>query len=130
MSFVHLHVHSEYSLLEAACRVKALAKKAAEYQMPAVALTDYGNMFGAIEFYFACQDKGVKPIIGLEAYIAPGSRFDKKQDPNVRFSEVALGPKRLVLLAQNLQGYKIYVSFHRWGIKRVFTGNHELIMKF
>jgi len=106
MSFVHLHVHSEYSLLEAACRVKALAKKAAEYQMPAVALTDYGNMFGAIEFYFACQDKGVKPIIGLEAYIAPGSRFDKKQDPNVRFSEVALGPKRLVLLAQNLQGYQ------------------------
>jgi len=106
MSFAHLHVHSEYSLLEAACRVKALAKKAAEYQMPAVALTDYGNMFGAIEFYFACQDKGVKPIIGLEAYIAPGSRFDKKQDPNARFSEVALGPKRLVLLAQNLQGYQ------------------------
>jgi len=106
MSFAHLHVHSEYSLLEAACRVKAIAKKAAEYQMPAVALTDYGNMFGAIEFYFACQDKGVKPIIGLEAYIAPGSRFDKKQDPNARFSEVALGPKRLVLLAQNLQGYQ------------------------
>jgi len=106
MSFAHLHVHSEYSLLEAACRVKAIAKKAAEYQMPAVALTDYGNMFGAIEFYFACMDKGVKPIIGLDAYIAPGSRHEKKQDPNAKYSEVALGPRRLVLLAQNLNGYQ------------------------
>jgi DNA polymerase-3 subunit alpha len=106
MSFSHLHVHSEYSLLEASCRVKAIAKKAAEYQQPAVALTDYGNMFGAIEFYFACLDKGVKPLIGLEAYIAPRSRMEKKQDPNVRFSEVSLGPQRLVFLAQNLEGYQ------------------------
>ncbi|MCK6598339.1 MAG: PHP domain-containing protein, partial [Bdellovibrionaceae bacterium] len=67
--FVHLHVHSEYSLLEAACRVKGIAKKAAGYGMPAVALTDNGNMFGAIEFYFACKDNNVKPIIGLDAYI-------------------------------------------------------------
>jgi DNA polymerase III alpha subunit len=78
MSFVHLHTHSEYSLLEAACRLKGLAKKAAEDQMPAVALTDNGNMFGAIEFYFACLDKGVKPILGLDAYMAPGSRLEKK----------------------------------------------------
>lgn len=106
MSFVHLHTHSEYSLLEAACRIKAIAKKAAEYHMPAAALTDNGNMFGAIEFYFACQDKGVKPIIGLDAYMAPGSRLEKKQDPNQKFSEVALGPKRLVLLAQNIKGYQ------------------------
>ena len=67
MSFVHLHTHSEYSLLEAACRIKAIAKKAAEDQMPAAALTDNGNMFGAIEFYFAALDKGVKPIIGFDA---------------------------------------------------------------
>lgn len=106
MSFSHLHVHSEYSLLEASCRVKAIAKKAADYQQPAVALTDYGNMFGAIEFYFACQDKGVKPLIGLEAYIAPNSRHDKKQDPNQKYSEIALGPQRLVFLAQNLEGYQ------------------------
>lgn len=106
MSFSHLHVHSEYSLLEASCRVKAIAKKAADYQQPAVALTDYGNMFGAIEFYFACQDKGVKPLIGLEAYVAPGSRLDKKQDPNQKYSEITLGPQRLVLLAQNLEGYQ------------------------
>jgi DNA polymerase-3 subunit alpha len=106
MSFVHLHTHSEYSLLEAACRIKAIAKKAAEYKMPAVALTDNGNMFGAIEFYFACKDKDVKPILGLDAYVAQGSRFDKKQDPNQRYSEVSLGPRRLVLLAQNIEGYK------------------------
>ncbi len=106
MSFAHLHVHSEYSLLEAACRVKAIAKKAAEYGMPAVALTDYGNMFGAIEFYFACVEKNVKPIIGLEVYVAPQSRHDKKQDSSQKYSEIALGPRRLVLLAQNLDGYK------------------------
>lgn len=106
MSFSHLHVHSEYSLLEATCRVKGLAKKAAEYQMPAVALTDYGNMFGAIEFYFACKDKNVKPILGLEAYIAPGSRLEKKQDANQRYSDIVLGPRRLVFLAQNNEGYQ------------------------
>ncbi|MES2801399.1 MAG: DNA polymerase III subunit alpha [Bdellovibrionota bacterium] len=106
MSFSHLHVHSEYSLLEASCRLKAIAKKAADYQQPAVALTDYGNMFGAIEFYFACQDKGVKPLIGLEAYIAPNSRLEKKQDPNQKYSEITLGPQRLVFLAQNLEGYQ------------------------
>ncbi len=105
-SFVHLHTHSEYSLLEASSRLKALAKKAAEYKQPALALTDNGNMFGAIEFYFACRDKDVKPILGLDAYIAPGSRHDKKQDNNARFSDAALGPKRLVLLAENFQGYQ------------------------
>jgi DNA polymerase-3 subunit alpha len=77
MSFVHLHVHSEYSLLEAACRIKPLAKKAKEMGMPALALTDNGNMFAAIEFYFACKDAGVKPLLGLEVYLAPGSRFEK-----------------------------------------------------
>ena len=106
MSFVHLHVHSEYSLLEAACRLKGIAKKAAEYKMPAVALTDNGNMFGAIEFYFACLEQGVKPIIGLDAYIAPHSRLEKKQDPNQRYAEIALGPRRLVFLAQNFEGYQ------------------------
>jgi DNA polymerase-3 subunit alpha len=120
MSFVHLHTHSEYSLLEAACRLKALAKKAGEYQMPALALTDNGNMFGAIEFYFACLDKGVKPIIGLDAYLAPGSRHEKKQDPNARFSEVALGPRRLVLLAENLKGYQNLCSLSSAGYQEGF----------
>lgn len=120
MSFVHLHTHSEYSLLEASCRLKALAAKASEYKMPALALTDNGNMFGAIEFYFACQEKGVKPIIGLDAYLAPGSRFEKKQDPNARFSEVALGPKRLVLLAENFQGYQNLCSLSSAGYQEGF----------
>ncbi len=102
MSFVHLHVHSEYSLLEAACRVKAIAKKAAALQMPAVALTDNGNMFGAVEFYFACKDQNVKPLLGLDAYVAPGSRLDKKQDRD----QVQAGPRRLVFLAQNTDGYR------------------------
>ncbi|MBC7420710.1 MAG: DNA polymerase III subunit alpha [Bdellovibrio sp.] len=120
MSFVHLHNHSEYSLLEAAARIKGIAKKAAEYEMPAVALTDNGNMFGAIEFYFAALDKGVKPIIGMDAYMAPGSRLDKKQDPNQRFSENALGPRRLVLLAQNYHGYQNLCRLSTTGFKDGF----------
>ncbi len=102
MSFVHLHVHSEYSLLEAACRVKSIAKKAAEYGMPAVALTDNGNMFAAAEFYFACKDNNVKPLVGLDAYMAPGSRLEKKQDRD----QIAQFPRRLVFLAQNIEGYR------------------------
>lgn len=102
MSFVHLHTHSEYSLLEASCRIKAIAKKAAEYQMPAAALTDNGNLFGAIEFYFACLDKGVKPLIGMDAYLAPGSRLIKSVDRN----EVQKPLSRLVFLAQSKKGYQ------------------------
>lgn len=132
--FVHLHTHSEYSLLEAACRVKGIAQKAAEYQMPAVALTDNGNMFGAIEFYFACQAKGVKPIIGIDTYIAPGSRLDKKQDPNIRFSEASLGPRRLVLLAMNLKGYQNLCSISSIGYREGFyykpRVDYEVLEKF
>lgn len=102
MSFVHLHVHSEYSLLEAACRLKSLVKKAAEDGMPAIALTDNGNMFGAIEFYFAAESAGVKPILGIDVYLAPGSRLEKKADRDA----VPQFPKRLVLLAMNLDGYR------------------------
>jgi len=120
LSFVHLHTHSEYSLLEAACRVKGIAKKAAEYNMPAAALTDNGNMFGAIEFYFACKDKNVKPIIGFDAYIAPGSRHEKKQDPNTKYSELALGPRRLVLLAQSFKGYQNLCRLSSIGYKEGF----------
>lgn len=129
MSFVHLHTHSEYSLLEAACRLKALAKKASEDQMQAVALTDNGNMFGAIEFYFACLDKGVKPIIGLDAYMAPGSRLEKKQDPNQKFSEVSLGPRRLVLLAQNYKGYQNLCSLSSIGYKEGFYWKPRIDME-
>lgn len=102
MSFVHLHAHSEYSLLEASSRVKDLAKKAAEYSMPGIALTDNGNMFGAIEFYFACLDKGIKPILGMDAYLAPFGRHQKAQSRDA----VSRPNTRLVLLAQNFHGYQ------------------------
>src|SRR5437016_1779823 len=76
-SFVHLHLHTEYSLLDGAIRMKELMKKAAEFKMPAVAITDHGNLFGAIEFYQEATRAGIKPIIGCEAYIAPGSHKDR-----------------------------------------------------
>jgi DNA polymerase-3 subunit alpha len=76
-SFVHLHLHTEYSLLDGAIRMKELMKKAAEFKMPAVAMTDHGNLYGAIEFYQEAQCVGIKPIIGCEAYIAPHSHKDR-----------------------------------------------------
>ncbi len=115
MSFVHLQVHSEYSLLEAACRVKLLVKRAQQLGMPAVALTDLGNMFGAIEFYFAAVDAGIKPIIGLEVYVQPESRFEKKNE-----REASLGPTRLVLLATSLQGYKNLCKISSIGFQEGF----------
>ena len=79
--FCHLHVHSEYSLLDGANRVKDLAKRAADMDMSAIALTDHGVMYGAIDHYEACLAQGVKPIIGVEAYVAPRKHTDK--DPNL-----------------------------------------------
>lgn len=70
--FVHLHCHTEYSLLDGAIRAKDIVKKAYDYGMPAVAMTDHGNLFGTVEFYQAAEKKGVKPIIGCEAYIKIG----------------------------------------------------------
>ncbi|MDO8183884.1 MAG: DNA polymerase III subunit alpha [bacterium] len=99
MSFVHLHTHSHYSLLDGLSKVDELVKKAKEYGMPALALTDHGAMYGAIDFYQTCKKHGIKPIIGVEAYIATRSRFDK---------EPGVDAKRfhLTLLAKNLAGYK------------------------
>ncbi len=97
--FVHLHVHSEYSLLDGACRIKDLAKTASEMGMTSLALTDHGVMYGAISFYQECQNVGIKPIIGCEVYIAPRSRFQKEVRKD---SELY----HLVLLAKNEKGYK------------------------
>jgi DNA polymerase-3 subunit alpha len=96
--FVHLHVHSEYSLLDGLSSCKGLAKRAVELDMPALALTDHGVMYGAVQFYKSCKAAGIKPIIGMEAYVAPRSRHDR--DPNQDRS-----PYHLVLLAQNNTGY-------------------------
>ena len=72
--FVHLHGHSEYSLLDGGCHVSKMATKAADFGMPALALTDHGNLFGAIEHFKSCKDVGITPIIGCEVYVAVGSR--------------------------------------------------------
>src|SRR5436853_7740648 len=80
-SFVHLHLHTEYSFLDGAVRMKELMKKAKEFGMPAVAITDHGNLHGAIEFYQAATNAGIKPIIGCEAYMAPGAMKDRPANP-------------------------------------------------
>lgn len=116
MSFVHLHVHSMYSLLEASCPPKKLAAKAKEMGMPAVAITDNGNLFGCIELYHACQREGVKPIIGLDAYIAPKSRLVKGED-----REAAKMPnRRIVLLAKNYEGYQNLCKISSTGFQEGF----------
>ena len=96
--FVHLHNHSEYSLLDGLSRLEHMAARAAELGMPAIALTDHGNVHGAIDFYRACKSHGIKPIIGVEGYVAPGSRFER--DSNERF------PHHLTVLAQTQTGYR------------------------
>src|SRR5882757_2393579 len=102
-SFVHLHLHTEYSLLDGSIRMKELMKKAAEFKMPAVAITDHGNLFGAIEFYQEAQRAGVKPIIGCEVYVAPGSYKDRP--PSRRESAY-----HFTLLAENEIGYRNLVK--------------------
>ncbi|MEP6776883.1 MAG: DNA polymerase III subunit alpha [Chthoniobacterales bacterium] len=102
--FVHLHLHTEYSLLDGAVRMKALMKKAAELEMPAVAITDHGNLYGAIEFYQEATTAGIKPIIGCEAYMAPGSITDRpnnQRDAAYHFTLLAkdeIGYRNLVKL--------------------------------
>jgi DNA polymerase-3 subunit alpha len=102
-SFVHLHLHTEYSLLDGSIRMKELMKKASEFKMPAVAMTDHGNLFGAIEFYQEAQHAGVKPIIGCEVYVARGSHKDRpgsRRDSAYHFT----------LLAENETGYRNLVK--------------------
>lgn len=99
MDFTHLHVHTEYSLLDGSAKIKELVAKAKELGMKSLAITDHGVMYGAIDFYKACKAENIKPIIGCEVYVAPGSRFDR---------EITKGEDRyyhLVLLAKNNTGY-------------------------
>ena len=74
-NFVHLHVHTEYSMLDGAAKISELVEEVARQEMPAVAMTDHGNVFGAFEFHKLAKKAGIKPIIGIEAYVAPESRF-------------------------------------------------------
>ena len=98
--YVPLHVHTEYSLLDGAIKINELIKTASAYRMPAVAITDHGNIFGAIEFYRAAKKAGLKPIIGCEVYVAPDGRFNRKSSPS---GENAF---HLILLARNMDGYR------------------------
>ncbi len=99
MSFIHLHNHTHYSLLDGLIKIPDLVKKAKEFGMSALAITDHGNMYGAIEFYMECEKQGLKPIIGVEAYVAHRRRFDKE-------ARVDAHRYHLTLLAKNETGYK------------------------
>src|SRR5687768_18392713 len=96
--FVHLHLHSEYSLLDGACRIEELLDKAVELRMPAMAITEHGNMFSAVAFHDAARKRGIKPILGCEVYVAPGDRRTKSGTPG----ETA---NHLVLLAETNEGF-------------------------
>ena len=98
MAFTHLHLHTEYSLLDGACRLSRLAKAAKEKGMTALAITDHGVMYGAVDFYKECKKQGIKPIIGCEVYVAPQSRFDKTSSYGKYY--------HMVLLCKNHTGYQ------------------------
>jgi DNA polymerase-3 subunit alpha len=134
LSFVHLHTHSEYSLLDGANRIDDLVRKAKEHEMPGLALTDHGCMFGAWSFYQAARKEGVKPIIGMEAYVAPGDRRDRS-----RSGEGDRAYYHLVLLARDRVGYQNLIKlssigytegfYHRPRVDReVLAKHHEGII--
>ena len=125
--FVHLHVHSEFSLLDGANRIKDLPVRAKELGMNAMAITDHGAMFGAIDFYKACKANDIKPIIGCEVYVAPRNRKDKDPNLDARYSH-------LILLAKDNQGYKNLATLVSLGYTEGFYYkpriDHEIIEKY
>lgn len=127
MSFVHLHLHSEYSLLDGACRIKDLVRSVKEKGQSAAAVTDHGNMFGAIDFYTEAKDAGIKPIIGCEVYVAARSRFDKDNN----FDSKSF---HMILLCQNMTGYRNLIKMVSlaWteGFYRKPRIDHELLEKY
>ena len=127
--FVHLHGHSEYSLLDGGCHVKAMAPAAAEQGMSALAVTDHGNLFGAISHYRSCRDAGVKPILGCETYVSIGSRHERKGARGLTH-----GSNHLVLLAKNHTGWKNLIKLVSKGYTEGFYYNpridKELLRKY
>src|SRR5579875_2360187 len=105
MSFVHLHVHTQYSLLDGANKLAPLLDHARQSGMPAMAITDHGSMFGAVEFYKKASERGIKPIIGCEAYLAPGKRTDRIAVPKSDDIEGG-GNYHLILLVRDREGYR------------------------
>ena len=108
-TFVHTHVHSDYSLIDGAAKVKDLVAAAVRCEQPALALTDHGNMCGAIDFYKTCRKEGINPLVGIEAYLAPQSRFDRQKNP--------VAAHHLILMAQNETGYRNLIKLS----SRAFT---------
>ena len=125
MGFVHLHLHTQYSLLDGANKVSNLMPQVAKFGMPAVAMTDHGNMFGAVDFYRTAQQNNVKPIIGCEIYVAPQSRFDKNNKSGADNHEHG-GNYHLTLLAMNADGYqnlcRLVTAGYTEGFYRKATG--------
>ncbi|MCL2235762.1 MAG: DNA polymerase III subunit alpha [Defluviitaleaceae bacterium] len=111
--FTHLHVHTEYSLLDGSAKIKELTKRAAEMGMEAIAITDHGNMFGVIDFYKAAKNAGIKPILGCEVYVASGSRHTKDARPDNFYYH-------LVLLAENNIGYQNLIKLVTYGFTEGF----------
>lgn len=127
MDFVHLHVHSEYSLLDGACRIKRLVSRVKELGQSSVAITDHGVMYGCINFYNECIKNGIKPIIGCEVYVAPRGRFKKETRED-------LSPYHLVLLCKNNKGYsnlvKLVSAAHTEGFYNRPRCDIELLEKY
>jgi DNA polymerase-3 subunit alpha len=119
--FVHLHLHSEFSLLDGACRFDTLPKRVAELGMKAVACTDHGNLFGVINFYDACMANGIKPIIGAELYITPRSRHEKRSESGRRPSA-----NHVLILAENAEGYKNLCKLSSIGFLEGFYGKPRI----
>lgn len=127
IKFTHLHVHTEYSLLDGSAKIGELVKRAKELGMDSLAITDHGAMFGAIDFYKACKDNDVKPIIGCEVYVAPNSRFEKNSRESVSYYH-------LVLLAENMEGYNNLIKLVSYGYTEGFyykpRVDEELLRKY
>ena len=121
--FVHLHLHSEYSLLDGACRISEIPARAAECGQSAVAITDHGVMFGAVSFYLECKKAGIKPIIGCEVYVAPNSRFEKSS------AESEKNYNHLVLLCKNEVGYKNLIYLVSMGYTEGFFSKPRIDME-
>ena len=119
MSFVHLHVHTEYSLLDGACRIEPLIARARELGQSALAITDHGVMYGAVAFYKACCAAGIKPVIGCEVYVAPRTRFDREHGIDSEYTH-------LILLCRNEEGYRNLCYLVSMGFTEGFYGKPRI----
>lgn len=125
--FTHLHTHTEFSLLDGACRIEQLVSRAKSLGMQSLAITDHGNMYGAVDFYKACKKEGIKPVIGCEVYVAPRTRFDRDKVFDKDYNH-------LILLCENETGYKNLINM----VSKSFTEgfyfkpriDHDLLEKY